>query len=130
MLPIKLIMIPIEKVIAVDKETSIREASIRMRDAHISALMVNRDTVPIGIITDTDILQRAVANGYNLDQTPVEQVMTAPVPTLEGNKSYLDANRLMAQRHIRHLGVTHEGHLVGLLSISNIVRFLTNDPRQ
>jgi CBS domain-containing protein len=42
----------------------------------------------------------------------------------------LDANDLMAQTHIRHLGVTHDGKLAGLISVRDIVVFLTNLPRK
>jgi CBS domain-containing protein len=56
--------------------------------------------------------------------------MSAPILTIEENKTLLDANDLMARTHIRHLGVTHGGKLVGLISVRDLVLFLTNLPRK
>ena len=46
------------------------------------------------------------------------------------NKTLLDANDLMAQAHVRHLGVTRDGKLVGVISVRDLVVFLTNLPRK
>jgi CBS domain-containing protein len=56
--------------------------------------------------------------------------MSAPILTIEQNKTVLDANDLMAQTHIRHLGVTQDGKLVGMISVRDLVVFLTNLPRK
>jgi CBS domain-containing protein len=42
----------------------------------------------------------------------------------------LDANDQMAKTHVRHLGVTQDGKLVGMISVRDIVVFLTNLPRK
>ena len=49
---------------------------------------------------------------------------------LEFDKTLLDANDLMAQTHLRHLGVTKDGQLVGMISVRDLVVFLTNLPRK
>ena len=58
----------------------------------------------IGIITDTDMVRRVVATGADMTKTTVEQIMSAPLVTIEEHKTLLDANDLMAQTHLRHLG--------------------------
>jgi CBS domain-containing protein len=71
-----------------------------------------------------------VAAGADATKTTVEQIMSAPIMTIEENKTILDANDLMAHSHLRHLGVTREGQLVGLISVRDLVVFLTNLPRK
>jgi CBS domain-containing protein len=56
--------------------------------------------------------------------------MSAPILTIEENKTLLDANDLMAQAHVRHLGVSRDGKLVGMISVRDLVVFLTNLPRK
>jgi len=56
--------------------------------------------------------------------------MSAPILTIDENKSLLDANDLMARTHIRHLGVTQDSKLVGMISVRDLVVFLTNLPRK
>ena len=58
------------------------------------------------------------------------QIMSAPIVTIEENKTLLDANDLMAQSHLRHLGVTRDSKLVGMISVRDLVVFLTNLPRK
>jgi CBS domain-containing protein len=50
--------------------------------------------------------------------------------TIEESKTLLDANDLMAKSHLRHLGVTRDGKLVGVISVRDLVVFLTNLPRK
>ena len=75
-------------------------------------------------------VRRVVAAGADTQKTTVEQVMSAPLLAIDENKSLLDANDLMAKTHIRHLGVTEDGKLVGLISVRDLVLFLTNLPRK
>jgi CBS domain-containing protein len=84
----------------------------------------------VGILTDTDMVRRVVAAGADTRKTTAEQIMSAPILTIEENKTVLDANDLMAQTHIRHLGVTQDGKLVGMISVRDLVVFLTNLPRK
>ncbi len=63
--------------------------------------------------------------GYR-HKTTVEQIMSRPIMTIEEHKTLLDANDLMAQTHLRHLGVTKDGKLVGMISVRDLVVFLTN----
>ena len=56
--------------------------------------------------------------------------MSAPILTIDGEKTLLDANDLMAREHVRHLGVTLGGKLVGMISVRDLVVFLTNLPRK
>jgi len=68
--------------------------------------------------------------GADAAKTAIEQLMSAPIVTIEENKTLLDANDLMAREHLRHLGVTRQGKLVGMISVRDLVVFLTNLPRK
>ena len=101
-----------------------------MRDGNIGSLFVTNGKDVIGILTDTDMVRRVVAAGVDPGKTTVEQIMSAPIVTIEENKTLLDANDLMAQSHLRHLGVSRDGKLVGMISVRDLVVFLTNLPRK
>jgi CBS domain-containing protein len=123
-------MVPVEKFVTVDRDTDVRQAAAVMRDRNIGSLFVTRDKDIIGILTDTDLVRRVVAVGLDAAKTPVEQIMSAPILTIEENKTLLDANDMMAVHHLRHLGVTRNGKLVGMISVRDLVVFLTNLPRK
>ena len=131
MVPVKTFMIPVEKIISLDRHISVRQAAKMMRDTGIDSVFVTwGDRAVIGIVTDTDICRRLVGMGLDPDQTSVEQIMTAPVLKIDENKTIRDANAMMAQEHVRHLGVSREGKLVGMISVRDMVTFVSNLPRR
>jgi CBS domain-containing protein len=130
MVPVKSFMVPKEKFITIERDTNAQTAARIMRDRGIGSLFVTNGKDIVGILTDTDMVRRVVAAGADTQKTTAEQIMSAPILTIEENKTVLDANDMMAQTHIRHLGVTHEGKLVGMISVRDLVVFLTNLPRK
>ena len=130
MVPVKSVMIPVEKIRRVDRDTTITAAAEQLRDHNIGSLFITKGGEIIGILTDTDIVRRCVAGGLDPAKATVEQIMSAPVLMIDENKTLLDANDLMAQSHVRHLAVSRSGKLVGMLSVRDLVVFLTNLPRK
>jgi CBS domain-containing protein len=130
MVPVKSFMVPKDKFITVERDMDVRSAGRVMRDRNIGSLFVTNGKDVIGILTDTDMVRRVVATGADMTKTTVEQIMSAPLVTIEEHKTLLDANDLMAQTHLRHLGVTKDGQLVGMISVRDLVVFLTNLPRK
>ncbi|MDX2251709.1 MAG: CBS domain-containing protein [Nitrospira sp.] len=130
MVPVKSFMIPREKFVTVQRDTDAQTAARVMRDKGIGSLFVTNGREIIGILTDTDMMRRVVAAGLEATKTTVEQIMSAPIVTIEESKTLLDANDLMARSHLRHLGVSRDGKLVGVISVRDLVVFLTNLPRK
>ncbi|HEX5646248.1 MAG TPA: CBS domain-containing protein [Nitrospira sp.] len=130
MVPVKSFMIPRDKFVTVQRDTDAQTAARVMRDKGIGSLFVTNGREIIGILTDTDMMRRVVAAGLEATKTTVEQIMSAPIVTIEEGKTLLDANDLMARSHLRHLGVTRDGKLVGVISVRDLVVFLTNLPRK
>jgi CBS domain-containing protein len=130
MVAVKSFMVPREKFITVERDTDAQTAARIMRDRSIGSLFITNGKEIIGILTDTDMVRRVVAAGADTQKTTVEQIMSAPILMIEGSKTLLDANDLMARTHIRHLGVSEDGKLVGLISVRDLVLFLTNLPRK
>jgi CBS domain-containing protein len=124
--PIKSFMVPSEKFITIERDTDVQTAARLMHDRRINSLLVTHGKEIIGILTDTDMVRRVVAAGVDTLTTKAEQIMSAPIVMIDGDKTVLDASDLMAQKHIRHLGVTQDGKLVGMISVRDILVFLTN----
>jgi CBS domain-containing protein len=123
---IKSFMIPSEKFITVERDTDVQTAARIMRDRRISSLFVTNGKEIVGILTDTDMVRRVVAAGVDTLTTTAEKIMSAPILTIEEDKTLLDVSDLMANTHIRHLGVTQGGKLVGMISVRDILVLLTN----
>ena len=130
MVPVKSCMVPLEKIVKVDRDVSVKTAAEMMRDNGIGSIFITSGEEIIGILTDTDLVRRVVAAGADPLATTVEKIMSAPIASIEGNATLLDANDLMAKQHIRHLGITKDGAMVGMISVRDLVVFLTNLPRK
>ena len=98
-----------------------------MREAKVGALLVSGEEGRyIGIISETDLVRKVLATEQEGSRMSVSEVMMAPIITIEIDRSAHDASDLMAERGIRHLAVTENGHIVGMLSVRDLLRYFKN----
>ena len=102
---------------------SIVSAAKKMHTARIGSLFVKKGKKLVGIVTDTDIVRRAVSTNKNLGKMTVEKIMTTPICTIEGNQSVDDAQDMMGDLGVRHLAVTQAGEIVGVVSVRDLLMF-------
>jgi len=108
---------------SVGPKTSIASAAKTMRTARVGSLFVKKGKRLVGVLTDTDIVRRAVASGKPLGKLTVEKIMTTPICTIEGSQSVDDAQDLMCDLGVRHLGVTESGEIIGVISVRDLLLF-------
>jgi len=84
--------------------------------------VVSKDGKLVGIVTDRDIVIRAVAAGQDPRSTPVSAVMSADPFTLQSDADADDAEKLMAERQVRRLPVVENGRLVGIVVTAHLAR--------
>lgn len=106
---------------SIGPKVSIASAAKTMRQARVGSLLVKKGKQLVGIVTDTDIVRRAVASGKPLGKLTVEKIMTTPICTIEGNQSIDEAQDMMADLGVRHLGVTKNGDISGILSVRDVL---------
>lgn len=96
--------------------TPLRDALTRMHQLRIgSMLVVDAQQAPLGILTRSDVLGRVTLAEVPL-HTPIAQVMVTPVHTLRHDQTAQDAALLMSSQGIRHVPVTQDGRVVGMVS--------------
>ena len=103
--------------------TSVRSAAKQMREAKLGSLFVKKGKAIVGIVTDTDLVQKALATSKDLSALNVEDIMTSPVCTIESSRTVSDAHDMMGDLGVRHLGVTTGGEIVGVISVRDLLRF-------
>lgn len=103
-----------------DPSQTIREAAAMMAKADVGSLPVGENDRLVGMITDRDIVLRAVAEGRNPD-TSVREVMTERIRYCHDDDSVHDVARNMAELGVRRLPVINrDKRLVGIVALSNI----------
>lgn len=106
-------------------DASLKEAARKMDSERIGFLPVMEEGEFIGVITDRDITVRAVAKGFDPEQTAVDEAMTNEVVSLPENSEIEDASDLMMDRNIRRLVVTDEhDKAIGVVSMSKVALYL------
>jgi CBS domain-containing protein len=107
----------------VDPSTTARDAARRMRDENIGSLPVGKNDQLIGMVTDRDIVARAVAENRLPSNTAVSTVMSDGVFHCLEDDSLEEAARIMAEHQVRRLPVLNLDHrLVGIIAIADIAR--------
>ena len=107
----------------VGPDVSVVSAAKKMKAARVGSLFVKKGKKLIGIVTDTDIVRRAVAMSKPLGKLTVEKIMTSPICTIEGSQPVDEAQDMMGDLGVRHLAVTQEGEIVGVVSVRDVLMF-------
>ena len=106
----------------ITEDRTVKQAAGQMQDQRIGSLLVKNGNDFSGIITETDVV-RAVAERDDVAAISVVQVMSSPILTVEKKLSPHYARELMADKRIRHLAVTEEGKIVGIISARDLLAY-------
>ena len=108
----------------IDPTASVLEATRRMNEHKLGALVVMNEGQVAGIFTERDVLRRIVAAARNPETTTVGEVMTTDVICVSPETDLDEVSSLMQQRRIRHVPVCDDrGKLQGMLSIGDLNAF-------
>lgn len=111
----------LKTVICVDLEVSVRKVSQLMSDHEISSVVVAKDEVPLGIITEGDIVQYQALE-LDLATLTAEAVMSSPLFTLQPKDTLWQTLQLMRDRRISRVIVTHQdGKLAGIITQGDVL---------
>jgi CBS domain-containing protein len=108
-------------VVAIDSEASARDAAAKMAQQQVGCLIVTEKGRPVGILTETDLLSRVLALAKDAESTKVKTVMSKPLVYGSPDMDFTEATRLMVNRAIKKLPITHGEQLVGILTITDAI---------
>jgi len=110
-------------VATVSREATLEEAARELARRRIGALVVLDGTGAVaGIVSERDLVQCVAQHGAAAVEQSVEVAMTEDVITVTRDLPVLTALAVMTQKRVRHLPVTAEGRLVGIVSIGDLVK--------
>lgn len=112
------------KIFSVTPSTTVKEAARLMTDNHIRCVIVLDEGNMVGVFTERDVLRRVVMGDLIPTDTLVESVMTKDVSTAAPSTLVHKALELMGNGKHGHLPVLKDGKLIGLISISDITRYI------
>jgi len=118
------------EVVFIHAQASIPEAARLMREHHVGDLVVIKEKtgkrVPVGIVTDRDIVLEVIAEGVDMDDVNVGDIMSNNLVTARENDGLLETIKVMRAKGIRRLPVVNDDNeLVGILSVDDLIDLLS-----
>lgn len=106
----------------INAEASVRDVVKVMNEHRVASLLVTRNGKPVGIITERDILQRAIEDEKNLESTRAREVMSQPVQSIDSNATLKEACEAMTMLRVKKLLVLRDGRPEGFITIADLVK--------
>jgi len=110
------------EVFTITPEATVFEALNLMAEHNIGALLVMTGDEIKGIVSERDCIRKVDVMGRNTKDTPISQIMTSDVITVDADQPLEDCMGLMIDKNIRHLPVCEGKNLLGLLSVRDVLR--------
>lgn len=119
MITVKKIMTP--NVYSLSPDITIRKASKIMKEKNIGSLYIKKNDKLIGVVTETDIVRKGVADNIDMDSASLGDIMSSPIYTIDINKTVTEANEMMDKHKVRHLAVKDGENIIGVISARDIL---------
>jgi len=108
--------------VTIDAGASLQQAAKLMADEHVGSLVIKKGGKLAGVITEQDIVRKAVLKNLNAQNTHVSNIMETKLITISPSEDIFKALKKMSESNIRHLPVMHKGEMVGFITIKDILK--------
>ncbi|MDH4079674.1 MAG: CBS domain-containing protein [Nitrospira sp.] len=109
----------------IQSDACLRASAELMRDRRMGSLLTIEAGEIVGIVTERDLVWKGLAGSRDLGGTHVSAVMSSPLLGIDVNRTIRDASKAMAEQSVRHLAVTENGKIVGVLSVRDLVKMVS-----
>jgi CBS domain-containing protein len=113
----------------IDASKSVYDALEIMVQKNIGALVVYKEDNFVGVVTERDYAQKVIVKGKHSHDTLVSEIMQENPATVKFEDTIERCMELMSDKHIRYLPVLADNHVVGLVSMGDVVRYIIEDQK-
>ena len=118
------------QVFSIAPGTPVLDAIRTMAERHVGALLVMEGEKLSGIVSERDYARKVILMGRSSADTPVRDIMTAAVITVQPETPVEKCMQIMTERRVRHLPVIESGRVVGMVSIGDLVKAVMAEQQQ
>lgn len=111
-----------KEVFSVVSTITVYEALAVMSEKNIGAILIIEDNVLMGILSERDYARKIALKSKSSKKTPVSDIMETEVVTVKPTDKLEYCMELMDAKRVRHLPVLDENHVIGIISISDVVK--------
>lgn len=110
-------------------DASVYDAVALMAEKEIGSLAVMQDGKLVGLITERDYARKVILKGRVSKETPVHGIMTTRVIYARPDQTVEECMAVITDQRVRHLPVMENGHLIGLISIGDLVKAIIDEQK-
>ncbi len=118
------------ELISIQPDASVLDAIKLMAEKGIGSLVVTEGDSLKGIVTERDYARKVIIKGRASDSTAIAEIMTTDVVTASSDQTVKQCMAIMTEIKCRHLPVVDDGHLVGMISIGDLVHAIIADQQE
>jgi CBS domain-containing protein len=107
---------------SVDPDDTVFDALNLMADKDIGAVLVMEGERLVGMLSERDYARKVILRGKSSKTTPVREIMSTRVITVGPDQSCRDCMEIMSNHHVRHLPVIEDNYVIGVISVSDVMR--------
>lgn len=109
-------------IISIESTASVSEVASTMIKNEVGAVVVTKNGIPIGIVTEVDILKRCCVGNGCTQELKAKEIMSTPLITVKADAAIGEAAKMMTDKKIRRLLVTEKRKIVGLITEKDVLR--------
>jgi CBS domain-containing protein len=118
------------QVFSIAPECAVLDAIRLMAERHVGALLVMQGEALSGIVSERDYARKVILMGRSSADTPVRDIMSAPVITVQPETTVEKCMQIMTEQRVRHLPVMEGGRVIGMISIGDLVKVVIAEQQQ
>ena len=107
-------------VISIDSSMTVKDAACMMNDANVGCIIITKDNIPSGILTERDFVKKIASQNKALS-TPLSEVMSAPLTIIGPDETVWEAAEMMKQNGIHKLPVQEGNKVIGIITTTDLV---------
>ncbi len=107
-------------VLSIDLDKTVNNAAEIIYENKVGSLLITEKGEFIGIVTKTDLMKRVLIKNLDAKSLKVSEVMSQPLYTIDSGESLEAAREMLREKSVRHLTVTQNNEVVGILSIKDL----------
>jgi len=106
----------------VEAGATVSDALKTMLKREVWSVVITKKGLPLGVVTDHDILRKCMGKGFNPNQVKAEEIMSAPLILIDADATVGEAMSKMVENDIRRLYIVENGKIVGRITEKSVLK--------